>query len=85
MELKERVRKVDVTKMSTEQVDNLSDQIGEKVRGICDEAAQRINSILSIYGMSAKIAIAFNTLPKSMEKKFKAPKKRAKKAQQDNL
>lgn len=70
MELKDRVRKVDISKLSPDQADNLSAQIGEKVRGICDEAAEKANAILNIYGMSAKIAIKIEG---------KVPKKRAKK------
>lgn len=85
MDLKNRERKVDVNSLPAEQVDVLSQQIGDKVRSICDEAAEKVNAILSIYGMSAKIAIAFNELPKSMQKNFKTPKKRGRKPKQANL
>ncbi len=85
MELKDRARKVDVSKMSPEEVDNLSIQIGSKVRDICDEAANKANAILEIYGMKAKIAISFNDIPKQMENKFEAPKKRGRKPKQNNL
>jgi len=85
MSLHGRERKVNVDAMSQEQVDNLSVQIGEKVRSICDEAAEKVNSILAIYGMSAKIAIKFNKLPSKMASKTQAPGKRGKKAKQDNL
>lgn len=85
MELNERVRKVDVSKMTPEEVDRLSVQIGAKVREICDEASAKANAILGIYGMKAKIAIAFNEIPKEMEKSFEAPKKRGRKPKQNNL
>lgn len=85
MDLHERVRKVDVSKMNPEEVDRLSVQIGAKVREICDEAARKANAILAIYGMKAKIAIAFNELPKEMEGKLEAPKKRGRKPKQNNL
>lgn len=85
MDLHERVRKVDVTKMSPVEVDNLSVQIGSKVREICDEASLKVNAILAVYGMKAKIAIAFNELPKEFEKSFEAPKKRGRKPKQNNL
>lgn len=63
----ERKRSIDVNNLTIEQVDNLSSQIGEKVKQITDEAANKINSLLSIYGMSAKIAIAFDTLGNKSE------------------
>ena len=71
--------------MDTEQIDNLSAQIGEKVRAICDEAACKVNAILNIYGASAKIAIAFDGLPEKKQKKPKAPIKRTIKDKQTNL
>jgi hypothetical protein len=81
----DRERKVDVTKLPEDQVDALSIQIGDKVRGIVDEAADRINKILAVYGMSAKIAIAYE-IPegsKFIEQDPKpAPKKRGRKPKQ---
>lgn len=85
MELQNRERKVDITKLDNDQLDILSVQIGEKVRAICDEASAKVNAILKIYGASAKIAIAFDGLPEKKENKKKAPAKRAKKVQQANL
>lgn len=81
----DRERKVDVSKMKQADVDNLSQQIGAKVTEITEEAAAKVNSILAIYGMSAKIGIVFNELPKKMEKAVKASPKRTKKPKQDNL
>ena len=77
----DRERKVDVSTMSQEQVDQLSLQIGDKVRQMCDETATRINTLLNIYGMHAKIAISFDTLPKEFESMMDKPKKTRKKAQ----
>lgn len=71
MELKDRERKVDVSSLPQEQVDQLSEQIGSKVRGICDEAADRINAILAIYGMSAKLQIAIGAEKKKAGRKSK--------------
>lgn len=81
----DRERKVDVNKMKQVDVDNLSVQIGAKVAEITEEAAAKVNSILAIYGMSAKIGIVFNELPKKMEKVMKPSPKRSKKLKQDNL
>lgn len=82
MSLEQRERKLDLSKMSIEEVDNLSAQIGEKVRMICDETAEKVNKILSVYGMTAKIAIAFDELDK---KKDVLPKKRGRKPKASNL
>lgn len=85
MELRDRERKVDIQKMDAVQVDILSEQIGDKVRQICDEAAAKVNAILNIYGASAKIAIAFDGLPQKEQKKPKSPVKRGRKPKQNNL
>lgn len=71
--------------MSAEQIDNISEQIGEKIRVICDEASVKVNDILKIYGASAKIAIAFDGLPKDKSNKTKASAKKPRKAKQANL
>jgi len=51
-------RSIDINALSTEQAEILSEQIGAKCREIIDEAANKVNAILNIYGMSAKIACA---------------------------
>ncbi len=85
MELRERERKVDVNSMSPEEVEVLIAQLGERLRQICDDAAQKANSMLNIYGMNAKIAIAFDTLPTAMEKMVEKPKKRRTRSKKSNL
>ena len=75
----DRERKIDIETLSPEQVDQLSVQIGAKVRGICDDAAGQINRILAVYGMSAKIAIEFDQKPNKLKDKITAPKKRGRK------
>jgi hypothetical protein len=62
MELKDRKRSIDINKLTIEQVDELGAQIGAKATEICEEAAVKLNRILNIYGMNAKIAIAFEPL-----------------------
>lgn len=57
MELKDRERKLDITKLPGEQVDIISKQIGEKIRQICDKACKEANGILGVYGMTAKMQI----------------------------
>lgn len=62
MELKDRKRSIDINKLTIEQAEEISQQVGEKVRFICDDAVEKMNRILNIYGMKAKIAIAFEPL-----------------------
>jgi hypothetical protein len=68
MTLAERRRKVDVEKLSIDEADQLSEQIGTRTREICDDAANKINAILNIYGLQAKIAIAIEPLCKQEDK-----------------
>lgn len=55
-----RERSVDTGKMSTGQIDELSLQIGDKLREICDEAVEKANKFLKIYGMSSKMQIVID-------------------------
>ncbi len=76
----DRERKIDLKKMPSTEVEQLSVQIGDKVRLICDEAAVKVNQILAIYGMSAKIAIQFDEAPQTEKTDIKStlmPKKRS--------
>lgn len=43
--------------MSQEEVAELSTLVGTKVRDMCDQTANKINKLLSKYGIKAKIAI----------------------------
>ena len=65
--MQQRERKIDVNGLTIEEADRLSSQIGNKVRDICDEAAVKINTILKIYGMSAKLAIVFDEISKDVD------------------
>lgn len=55
MELKDRVRKVDIESMSVEQAEALSMQIGREIARIMDEANLKCNELLNIYGMQTQI------------------------------
>lgn len=68
MSILERERKIDINQLSQEQIDSLSQQVGDKIRQLCDETANKVNAILNIYGMSAKIAIAFSELSNNSNK-----------------
>jgi len=60
--MEERVRKVNVEALSVERAEELSQQIGEKVVKIQTEAIEKINKILSIYGMKAELAVTISKL-----------------------
>ena len=51
----DRVRKVDIEKMEPEQIDLLAVQLGDKVKGYVDEACEKANAVLKIYGLQAKM------------------------------
>lgn len=75
--MRQRERKVDLSTMSTEEVDILSVQIGNRLTAICEEAAQEANKLLNIYGANCKIAIAFDRLPDKMANSLKPKRKRS--------
>lgn len=52
-----RVRKVDVDNTEPEQLDQIGFELGKKLGQIGDEAAAKMNEILKIYGLSAKVAV----------------------------
>ena len=64
----ERVRSVDVSRLTPEDADRLSVQIGEKVRQICDQAVENANRLLNIYGMEAKMQFAVGKIGELTEK-----------------
>ncbi|OQW46494.1 MAG: hypothetical protein A4S09_16385 [Proteobacteria bacterium SG_bin7] len=55
--MEERVRKVDVNKLTPERADELSKQIGDKVVQIQTEALEKINKVLKVYGMKASLSV----------------------------
>lgn len=62
MELKERKRSIDISKLTIEEAEGIANQVGTKTREILDEAADKINKVLNIYSMKAKIAIVLEPL-----------------------
>ena len=62
MAAQDRVRKVDVNKMEAEQVDVVAQQVGDKVKDICDDACIKANNILKIYGLQAKMQFLLEPL-----------------------
>lgn len=65
--MESRVRKIDVDKLSPEQADSLSEQIGEKLRKIIDQACTEANRITEIYGMQVKMQFLIEKLDQPNE------------------
>lgn len=53
-------KKANLDHMSEDQAEVISELIGEKVRKICDEAVEKANKLLNVYGMSAKMQIVID-------------------------
>lgn len=52
-----RVRKVDVEKLSQDQLDQLMIQMSDEINQIVDSACAKANSLLNIYGLETKMQI----------------------------
>lgn len=50
-----RERKVDVNKLTDEELQRASDLLGKRISKICDKAADEVNNILKIYGLETKL------------------------------
>jgi len=72
MELKDRERKIDIEKLTFEQADALSAQIGKEIARIMDEANIKCNSILNIYGMQTKIGYKITKINEKRTKRTKS-------------
>lgn len=81
----QRDRKIDLNSLKPEEADQISKMIGDKVRQICDEAVEKANTILKIYGMNCKMAIVIDGLEQKEEKTEVLPKKRGRKPKKSNL
>lgn len=72
-----RKRSFDINKLSPEAADQLSNDIGAKVRQFCDEACEKANKILNVYGMKAQMQIVIKGIEEDMSKEPKQePKKK---------
>lgn len=74
----QREKLIDINKLDKASADALSLQLGVATRNMVDEAADKINNLLKIYGMSAKlqVVISGNELPAQVPAPKAAPKKR---------
>lgn len=80
-----RERNIDLNSLSEERIEELSKQIGDRVREICDKAVEDANRILGVYGMEAKMQFAIDKKGAFAPKEQKAPKAKRKKAPKSNL
>ena len=53
----DRKRQVDVDKLNEEQLQQLIDKLGSKVRGMVDETCERANKLLNVYGLQVKMEV----------------------------
>lgn len=63
---KDRKRQVSVDRLSKEQVDRISDILGQKLRDIADKACDEANELLKVYGLCTKIQF-MTPYPKDQE------------------
>jgi hypothetical protein len=61
----ERIRKVDVEKLSDQDLKNVEDMISKKMKEITEKAIVEANRYLNVYGYEAIMAIQFK--PKEEE------------------
>lgn len=66
---KTRKRKIDVNKMTPEQVKRLEKQISDEITSIMDEANTKCNKILNIYGLQTYIEWGITPLDEKITKK----------------
>lgn len=58
----ERTRKVDVNKLSEQDLKNIEDTISKKMKEIVDKATSEANRYLNVYGYEAIMAIQFKPM-----------------------
>ena len=68
-EIRSRKRFIDPKKLTLQQADELSKQIGKMVAEIMDDANKKCNEILNIYGLQTKIGYNIVQVPKKTEEK----------------
>lgn len=55
---KRRKRSIDVEKLTPEQADKITAQLGQEIAKIMDDANEKCNKLLGIYGMETVISYA---------------------------
>jgi hypothetical protein len=57
--MSDRVRKVDVEKLDEKEFSAMMSVISSKITKITDEACEKANKLLAVYGIKAKMQIVF--------------------------
>ena len=69
--LNDRVRKVDLEKLGTEEdVERVGEALGDKLRVIVDQACEEANKICNIYGLKVKMKFCLKPEDESFEESF---------------
>ncbi len=67
----ERIRKVNVESLSSEQLKQIEETLSKKVIEITDKAVAEANKYLNVYGFEAVMAIQFKELETEEEQSLK--------------
>ena len=62
----DRVKKVDVNQMSEEQIDVISQSLGEKVNEVLLKSKEDCEKLLSIYGLSLEVSFKISPIDLSL-------------------
>lgn len=62
----DRVKKVDVNQMSEEQIDVISQSLGEKVNEVLLKSKEDCEKLLSIYGLSLEVSFKISPIDSSL-------------------
>ncbi len=71
MDVSKRERKVDLEKMSEEDLKNIEKELSKKIFQITDEAADKANQVLKIYGLKAKMLLQVTPITEEKTRKKK--------------
>ncbi len=82
---KQRARRIDVNSMTMEAADRLSVEIGKELAKIMDEANNKANEMLNIYGLQTQIHYKIVQVGEKIEKKPKSPKRMKKQVKPQSL
>lgn len=62
MKQQKRKKSIDINKLSMEEMNQISDKLGEDVRKLYDQACEKANKLLNAYGMKSQHQISISSL-----------------------
>lgn len=74
----ERIRKVDLNKVSDDQLKNIQETIEASLENICKKAVEEANRLLNVYGMESTIRMDVMETPKPESLTKETPKRQKK-------